>query len=383
MQMNRYIKVILVTLTSALVLGSCSTGKKAYQQGNYSDAVLQSVQRLRDNPDSKKSSETLEQAYPLAISTYKLEIEQLLKSNDHLKFAKVTQRYEVMNRMADEIRHSPAALRVIRNPESFPEQVAAARQKAANEAYEMGESLLKQSTRPSAREAYYQFLNADRFVPGYSDVKKRIEEAKFQATLKVVVEQVPVPGRYKISSDFFYDQVYMLLDKNSKREFVEFYSPNAAKNLPFVDEILMMEFDDFTVGSTYDKDSEKEYTSKDSVKTGTATINGQKVDVYDRVKAKLFIHRREVVSSGVLVVQIVDANSNKPIATQKFPGTYTWFIEWANYNGDERALTPQQIELCKRKPVMPPPPQDLFLEFTKPIYEQLKGFLRNYYKDNL
>lgn len=380
--MRSLVKILSVILIAGTVLLSCSTGKKAYQQGNYSEAVLQSVQRLRENPDSKKSMETLDQAYPLAISTFKQEIDQLLASHDPFKYAGVTDRYETMNRMADEIRHCPAALKVIRNPEYFAEQVAAARQKAAPEAYQAGIELLKQGTRPAARDAYNQFLNADRYVPGYLDVKQKIEQAKFDATLKVLVEQVPVPGRYKISSDFFYDQVYTLLDKSSRQEFVEFYDAAAARQLPYVDEILLMEFDDFVVGSTYDKDTEKEVTSQDSVKIGTATVSGQKVDVFDRVKAKLFIHRREVVSTGILVVQIVEARTNKPKITQKFPGTFTWFSEWASFNGDSRALTAQQHEMCKRKPAMPPPPQDLFLEFTKPIYEQLKGFLRNYYKSN-
>jgi hypothetical protein len=380
--MNLFIKIFTIAFASALLLGSCNTGKKAFEQGNYSEAVFQSVQRLRDNPDSKKSGQTLDQSYPLAVSTFKLEIEQLLKSQDPYKYSGITERYETMNRMADEIRHCPAALKVIRNPEDFGEQVAAARQKAAPEAYDAGIKMMAQGTRPAARDAYYQFLNADRYVPGYMDVKLKIEQAKFDATLKVIVEQVPVPGRYKLSSDFFYDQVYTLLDKNSRQEFVEFYDPAAAKKLPYVDEILMMEFDDFMVGSTYDKDTEKEFTSKDSVKIGSATVNGQKVDVFDRVKAKLFTHRREVVSTGILLVQMVDAKTNKPRLTQKFPGTYTWFSEWASFNGDGRALNPQQLELCKKKPATPPPPQDLFLEFTKPIFEQLKGFLRNYYKNN-
>lgn len=380
--MNNPVKIFSIILTSSLLLISCSTGKKALQEGNYENAVLQSVQRLRDNPKSKKSIQTLSQAYPLAISTFKQEIEQLLTGRDPFKYAGTADRYEKMNHLADEIRHCPAALKVIRNPENFAEQFSGARQKAAPEAYEAGVAFLKQGTRQAARDAYFQFLNADRFVPGYQDVRQKIEQARYEATLKVVVEQVSVPGRYKISSDFFYDQVYNLLAKTSKQEFVEFYGPSEAKKLPYVDEVLAMEFDDFVVGSTYDKDTEKEYTSKDSVKTGSATINGQKVDVYDRVKAKLFTHRREVVSTGVLLVQILDARSNKPIATQKFPGTFTWFNEWGSYNGDGRALSSQQLELCKRKPAMPPPPQDLFLEFTKPIYEQLKVFLRNYYRNN-
>ena len=376
------VRILTVTLVAAGILSACSTGKKAYQQGNYTDAVSQSVQRLRENPDSKKAIQTLREAYPLAVSTAKLEIDQLLRSQDRFKYAGVTNRYETLNRLADEIRHCPGALKVVPDPESFSNEVAEARPRAAAEAYDAGMALLKQGTRASAKDAYYQFLNADKYVAGYQDVKQKIEQARFDATLKVVVEQVPVPGRYKISSDFFYDQVYTLLAKSSKQEFVEFYSPEAAKQLPYVDEILMMEFDDFVVGSTYDKDSEKEYTSKDSVKTGTATINGQKVEVFDKVKAKLTTHRREVVSTGILLVQMVDARSNKPKATQKFPGTYTWFCEWANFNGDSRALTQQQLDLCKRKPLMPPAPQDLFLEFTKPIYEQLKGFLRNYYSKN-
>ncbi len=379
--MKTCLKIITVSLISLSLLYSCNSGKKALQQGNYSEAVFTSVQRLRDNADSKKSQETLDQAYPLAISTFKLEIEQSLKSTDPFKYSGIADRYETMNRMADEIRHCPAALKIVRNPESFTEEGAAARLKAAPESYDAAISFLQQGTRPSAKEAYYRFLSADKYVPGYKDVKQKIAQAKLDATLKVVVEQVPVPGRYKLSSDFFYDQVYTLLNKTSKREFVEFYNPETAKQLPYVDEILRMEFDDFVVGSTYDKESEKEFTSKDSVKTGQATINGQKVDVFDRVKAKLTTHRREVVSTGVLLVQIVEAKTNKPTATQKFPGTFTWFSEWAGFNGDSRALSQQQLELCKRKPVMPPPPQDLFLEFTKPIYEQLKGFLNNYYKN--
>jgi hypothetical protein len=61
--------------------------------------------------------------------------------------------------------------------------------------------------------------------------------------------------------------------------------------------------------------------------------------------------------------------------------TYT-VSTWGKFNGDERALTDQQISLCKRKELQPPEAQDLFLEFTKPIYNQLipslQGFYRNY-----
>jgi len=370
-----------IVVAISVLFSGCMTGKKALQEGNYTEAVTKAVERLRENPGSKQSTATLKQAYPLAIRTATEEIEQLLRSQDPRKYAGVADRYEALNRLADEIRHCPAALEIINRPEVFGDELAAAREKAAPEAYDAGMNQLKLGTRPAAREAYYLFLDADRFIPGFQDVRDKIIQAKTDATLKVVVEQIPVRGRFQISSEYFYDQVFSFLSSGIKQEFVEFYSPKEAETLRNVDEILVMEFDDFIVGATNDKDSEKEYTSKDSVKVGTATVNGQKVEVYDRVKAKLTTHRREVISTGTLVVQIIKSGTEKPLASRKFPGTFTWVMEWANYNGDERALTTQQIGLCKIKPVSPPPPQELFLEFTRPIFDQLKSFLHNYYKN--
>jgi len=377
--MNHFsFKIPVLVLT--LVLAGCVTGKKALQEGNYTEAVLKSVERLRENPDSKQAILTLRQAYPLAVKTSLEEIDQLLRSQDPRKYAGIVDRYEALNRLAGEIRHCPEALKIINRPEEFPEQVASAREKAAPEAYDAAVALLEMGTRKAAREAYDRLLEAERFIPGYRDVKDLLIRARFEATLKVAVEQIPVRGRYQVSSQYFYDQVLSFLTTGIRQEFVEFYDAQTASGLPALDEILVMEFDDFMVGATNEKESEKEFTSRDSVKVGTATMNGQKVDVFNKVKAKLTTHRREVVSTGLLAVQVLDARTNKPLVSKKFPGTFTWVSEWASYNGDDRALSSEQLQLCKRKPALPPPPQDLFIEFTRPIFDQLKGFFRNYYR---
>ena len=79
---------------------------------------------------------------------------------------------------------------------------------------------------------------------------------------------------------------------------------------------------------------------------------------------------------------VVDAKSNGVLTHRKFTGEYVWVSQWARFNGDERALSEQQLTLCKLREQQPPNPQDLFLEFTKPIYNQLipaiKGFYQNY-----
>jgi hypothetical protein len=79
---------------------------------------------------------------------------------------------------------------------------------------------------------------------------------------------------------------------------------------------------------------------------------------------------------------VVDARTNGILSHKKFTGEYVWFNSWAKFNGDERALTDQQLALCKQRELQPPGAQELFLEFTKPIYNQLipalKGFYQNY-----
>jgi hypothetical protein len=141
-----------------------------------------------------------------------------------------------------------------------------------------------------------------------------------------------------------------------------------------------MNFDEFVIGQIYDKETMIE-VSRDSVEVGTVTLSdGTKQKVYNTVKAKLTTYRREIISNGVLDVTIIDFPMDQVVSQRKFPGQFIWFTEWSNFNGDERALSKDQLALCNKKPVPPPGPQALFVEFTRPIYNQLTPFLKNFYR---
>ncbi len=375
MQRTRLYFILLL----AILTVSCSTGKKALQKGDYADAIFKSIERLKSNPDSKNASETLRNGYPLAIQTLEIEIEEILASNSSNKYGEVALKYELLNDMGKNIRRTPAALKIIPNPKTYNSQLTASKDKAAEEAYQNGVNLLDKGSRLESKEAYFAFQSCLDFNPNYKDARKLLVRAKEDATLKVVVEQLPVSGRYKLSSDFFYDQVLSYLNSSRSNEFVNFMSAKEAKTHRVVDQFLQMEFFDFQVGASKEGQKEKEFTSKDSVKVGTTMINGKQVNVFNKVKATLTTYQRQVSSSGILQIKIIDAYSNKVLENKKFPGTFVWETEWANFNGDERALTTEQKDLCQRKPASAPAPQELFLEFTKPIYEQSRSYLRNYY----
>jgi hypothetical protein len=276
-------------------------------------------------------------------------------------------------------------------------------------------------------------------MPGFMDVKDKIEEAKYFATLKVLVEQVPVPSMQAgLSAQFFQDQIEQFLFNYQANEFIRFYSMRD-ENLKDPDQILVFRFDDFVVGQVNNRERIIE-ASKDSVviakiprssvqsatqteqkivichsppgnpnnkqtievgasalkahldhgdeigpcdgAAASASVNAPKeeyINVYGTVKAKFTENTREVISRGLLSMRIMDAKSNTVVFHEKFPGEFVWVNKWGNFNGDERALTREQLKIANHQPMQPPAPQHLFIEFCKPIYGQVKSKVQGYY----
>lgn len=370
-------------LISILILSACASGKKLYERGAYYEAVMTSVQRLRQNPDHKKSAEALKSAYPMAMEYLKSDVDNQINSNSPNKWRNAIASYDKINQMYESIRQSPAALKIIKEPKNFYAEIAPLKEKAAEESYLAGIDALMKGTREDAKRAYYNFADAQSFSPNYKDVVEYLEKSKDEATLKVVVEQVAVPARYSLSGGFFQNKVEEFLHQNyPDRGFIKFFTPVEAERLKpaRVDQYLRLQFDDFTVGNT-NVTERIETMKKDSVKVGEVKVDGKNVPVYNTVTAKVTTVRKEVISRGVLSMIVLDAKSNGVLTHKKFSGEYTWFSTWARFNGDERALTDQQLALIKRKEQQPPPAQDLFLSFADPIYSQLTNGLQSFYRN--
>jgi hypothetical protein len=363
---------------------ACSSGKKAYERGDYYEAVMKSVARLRQNPDHEKSSEALRSAYPLAVQYYENDVKNQIASNSNYKWKNAIQSYNNINNLYEAIRQCPGCLKAVPNPKNYYAEIGPLKEKAADESYNAGIDALMKGNRNDAKQAYFNFVDVQNYVPGYKDVVEYLEKSKFEATLKVIVEQIPVPSRYNLSGGFFQDKVEEFLHQNyTERTFIQFYTPTEAKavELPYVDQIIKIQFDDFSVGNSVLKEKEETVT-KDSVRVGEASIDGKTVPVYNTVKATLTTYRKELISNGLLSMVVVDAKTNGVLTHRKFNGEYVWVNQWARFNGDDRALSDEQQRMCKLREQQPPDAQNLFLEFTRPIYNQLvpaiKGFYQNY-----
>lgn len=375
----RKLYLFSVLLITAIVAVSCSSGYNAYKKGDYDKAANDAVNMLRKSPGSKKAAFVLSKTYPLVLSTAQRQIDNAKMSNSPTNYEAVVSQYESLNRLADNIYACPAALTVIEKPAEFHNELAQARDIAASQFYSLGVKKLETGTLATSREAYFLLQKANGYSNGYKDVLQKIEDARYLATIRVMFEKPVVGNKYQYSADFFSTNLYTDLSNRLANRLIRFYSYDQGANPQQVrpHHYLVLNFEDFSIGNVFDSKNTVELT-KDSVITGTTTVNGKKLNVYGTVKAKLTTHRREIKSGGILSLKIFD-EQNKLIDQRNFEGTYTWYTEWGQFNGDERALSKEQRKICNSEPVLPPGQQFLFTEFTRPIYSNALNYIVQYY----
>ena len=365
---------------SLIILGGCTTGKNALQKGDYDASVAKAVSRLQNSPKNNEAMQVLKTAYDLALQDHLRKINEARMSTDLFRWESIMYDYQKINQLADDINSCPSCLTIVPAPAKYIKELADSRYNAAVARYNSGLDYLNQRNRLAAKKAYYEFEKVQNLQPNYKDVKAKLEDAYWAAVIRVVVQPIVLnKGPYKLSADYFQQQIDQFIGNYSRNKFVIFYGEDQATAQKIIpDQVLSLNFDDFIVGQTYVKER-VEKIKRDSVIIGETRT---RKPIYGTVRATLSIFEKNISSSGLLDMTITDWQNKKIVRQQKFPGTYIWRDNWASYKGDDRALDKHQFAMTKRKEVLPPPPSALFLEFTKPIYSQLvdniSGFYNNY-----
>ncbi len=375
MAMNSISRLRYFLYLSILIVG-CTTGKNALQKGDYDAAVSKAVDRLRSSPQNKEAMQVLPEAFDLAIKTHLRKIDEAKTSTDALKWENIMFRYQKINQLSDEVNACPSCLNLVPNPPKYVKEFEDSRYKAAEARYLMGERSLRENNRQSAKVAYQHFVKAQSLYPSLKGVKEKIEDAYWAAVLKVVVQPAIINSNtYRLSNQYFQEQIANYLATYKGNTFVRFYSEEEAeaRNVR-ADQLIELHFDDFIVGQTYVKER-VEKLQRDSVVIG----EDRRGKIYGTVKATYSVFEKQVSSSGLLNFAVVDLSTNKLLRNQKIAGTYVWKDVWASFKGDERALDKQQLALTRKREIMPPPPGNLFVEFTKPIYAQLVDHISSFY----
>ncbi len=378
--LKNYFPILIIFLLSA-----CSSGEKALSRGDYYQAINQAIERLESDPDNRKAVQVLADGYPMAIQYYQEQIDMALSGNTPFKWSETVKTMEKVNALSERIRRIPAARKLITDPKTYVSEIRPAKEKAAEELYQAGLANMERQNKNDARLAYDYFMQADQMVPSYREVNQLIRESKDRATWHVIVEQVPVfSERYALAADFFYERVIGALKYQfPQKSFVNFYSVNEAGNqkIDYPDMVVKMGFYDFNIGLPQHSETQeplsKTVEEKVRVTRKDTIVYETKVRQY---KGTIKIINDQVQAQALLNLEINDFQGQRTIMKDRIPGNFIWNNAYGVFVGDQQVLEPRHKNILKNQAYPPPAPQDMFIEVTKPIYDQLNGRLGVFFR---
>ena len=371
---------IFTAFIALFFLSACTSSKQQFEKGNYEKAVALSIKKLRKKPDNSKQKNILKAAYQYAVQVSEEKIKQHQQSTDRFKWDRVIKQYQKMQQLYTDLLQCPACLSIV-SPVDLQNELNQALAQGAQIYVEEGQKALATKEKEGGRLAYRHFAQAKAYQNDYGNIDLMLNEARIQGTEIIGLSRIPVSSKVlELNTAFFLQQLTQAL--NDLNYFFAVFAPLeqlVAQNQQ-ADQVVDLSFDDYYIGQTYIKEV-RESLVRDSVKVGEVTDSlGTKYAVYGEVKADLQRFEKTIESGGLLNIAIVEPNSRSVLFQQKIPSTTIWENNWASYQGDKRALTKEELALTQEKELLPPPPQELFYSFTRPLFDQSANLLRRRYR---
>ncbi len=366
----------------ALSVAACATGKNAFDKGDYETALDRAVKRLQANPNNKKAQEVLIDGYRVASQFHLKQVQQFNKGGDTFKWEGIYNEYAKLNRYYRDIQRCPSCMDLVAPREYIVEQRDAG-ENAAKVHLQLGKDALAINTIETGRQAYSHFEMALRYANNLPDIDSLLTQSRQVATVRVLIEPIPIHSRnLELTNEYFENKMFEYLDRYSQDRFVQFFTVNESDQRDIQpDHILSMAFDDFVLGQAKIVSKTVEL-KRDSVVVGQYTDeSGIEHDVFGSVKADFTSNEKTLFSAGILNFEIRDAYTGKVLTNRKIASEDVWRHEWASFNGDERALTKEEIRQSKQKELPPPGPQTLFISFIDRVYGQVEGNISQFYRD--
>jgi hypothetical protein len=106
------------------------------------------------------------------------------------------------------------------------------------------------------------------------------------------------------------------------------------------------------------------------------------IPVYGTVKATLTTYEKTITSNATLSMTIAESSGTRVLKEEMFPVQHVWVSRWGHFNGDERALSEEQLHMCTLKELSPPGRDEIFNllseQFYRKVTQNIKSFYQNY-----
>ena len=398
-------KIYTLILAAAVFFYSCKTASKAYDKGNYEDAVALAVKKLQKNGNDTETKALLQDAYNRAVQQHEAAIRSYSNSNSDAKFEKIYNEYRKLQNLYETIQRSPEAARAV-TATNYASYLETFREKTGDVYFQRGLALMEAGDRNSFRKAYTELKTAYRYKAD-SEVKQKLDEAYEGAVVRILLlsdnntynngfGSSGYSGNYGSGYGYgngyndynttyqirqFQEDLVRNLRYQSGSEFVQFVSEwETRSGTARPDEIIEMNLGRLDMGRSYDettyRDVSKQIVTKTIVYKPDSVVNE-----YATVHARINTVRRNFVSFGDLHITARDANG-KYLWSDVIRGEQRFIREFATYTGDERALSASDktlIQNSQNNAYNNIARDEIFRELLKQIEYEAANRFRNYY----
>jgi len=382
-------KIYTLIITATVLLYSCKTANKAFEKGDYQDAVSLAVKKLQKDGNDDASKAILRDAYNQLVNAHEGVIRNLSNSTADSRYEKIYNEYRKLQNLYETISSSPAALRVV-SPTDYSAYVLTYKEKTGEVYFEKGLALMEKGDKRSFRQAYDALRTAYRFKND-SQIKEKMDEAHDAAIVKVLLINTDAYGNmfntgfgnnsYQNELISFQEDLIRNLRFQSNNEFVAFYSEWDARSKNITpDEVVEMRLNRLDIGRYYDETNTREVSNRVVVKQVVYKPDSV-VNEYATVYARVMTTRRQYVSEGDLNITSRDVNG-KYLWSDVIRGEHRYMAELASFTGDERALSDADKNLInnsRNNGFNQVRREDILREILRQIGNETNERFRNYF----
>jgi hypothetical protein len=384
-----------INLLIVFIIIATSCGVKQTQSmlsdGDYDGAIYRAVDGLRTNKNAKGKQDyvyLLEEAFAKAKERDLRNLDLLSKDNNPASFEKIYTTYIQLNNRQDKIRPI-LPLQLInegRNAlfpfDDYSNQIISSKNAVSKYLYDTSKKQLTSTDKLTIRKVYDDLVYLENLNPGYKDVKKLMEEAKFKGLDFVTVTtknetNMVIPER--LQNDLLDFSTFGLNDKWTV------YHNKKQKGINY-DYGLIINFREIII--TPEQVKEKEFIKEKQIKEGTKTLldaNGNaikdslghviKVDNFKTIRITINEYKQFKSCQIKAKVDFVGFVDNQLIQTFPLVSEFVFESIYANYNGDKRACEDNYLTYFDKRAVAFPSNEQMVYDSGEDLKNKLKSII--------
>lgn len=386
-------KKITSLLALLLIVAACGVKqtREFLTSGDYDAAIQNAIEGLRGNKNAKGKQDyvyMLEEAFAKAKERDLRNINTWFKDANPQNLEKIYDTYVELNTRQENIRPLlPLKLLKEGRDAIFPfddytDQIVSSKNALAKYLYDNSKALLVTKDKMTIRRAYDDLVYLETLSPGFKDVAKLKEEARFKGTDFVNVytkneTNMVIPVR--LENDLLDFSTLGLNDKWTV------YHSTRQKGIDY-DYGMVVNFRDIKISPEQIK--EKEYEKEKQIIDGKKDLldtrgnivrdslgNAIKVDNVKTVHISIYEFSQFKACQVTAKVDYVDNKTNQLLQTFPLTSEFIFNYMYAKYRGDKRACEPDYYQYFDRRAVPFPSNEQMVFDTGNDLKNKLKDII--------